>query len=309
MQVEVWVDSLDSLNNQNRRKKQMSKYFYNKDFFKKIDNENKAYWLGFLYADGSINRHYRNEKLKSMSLEIGLSKKDECHLLKFLNDIESNVPVKYKTNKIKDKIYESVKVTVCNTDMCRDLIKLGCTPKKSLTLDFPTFENVPQQYMWDFIRGYIDGDGNIFYNEYQGKKENHKNTISFGLSIVGTMSMLKGIENYILSQNIPINAYYSEEGNAYSLHIKGFDNLIELYNKIYKDSAIYLDRKHTYYTDAINKLNNNRQNYSGKRGVYFNKKSNKWIANITKNGVKIHLGTFSNIEDAINIRKEYELIK
>lgn len=29
----------------------MSNYSYNKNFFEKIDNERKAYWLGFLYAD------------------------------------------------------------------------------------------------------------------------------------------------------------------------------------------------------------------------------------------------------------------
>ena len=30
------------------------KYFFNFDFFEKIDNELKAYWLGFIYADGCI---------------------------------------------------------------------------------------------------------------------------------------------------------------------------------------------------------------------------------------------------------------
>ena len=40
----------------------MGKYYYNKDFFEKIDTEEKAYWLGFLYADGCINRMYKNEK-------------------------------------------------------------------------------------------------------------------------------------------------------------------------------------------------------------------------------------------------------
>lgn len=286
----------------------MSKYKYNKDFFEKIDNENKAYWLGFLYADGCINRYYRNEKLKAMSLEIGLGKKDEEHLVKFLNDIESNVPVKYKTSKIKDNTYESARIVVCNTKMCRDLIDLGCTPQKSLTLDFPSFDIVPKEYMWDFIRGYIDGDGNIFYGEYQGRKENHKDTISFKMGIIGTMEMLKGIENFILENNIPINPYYSEEGKAYCLHIRGFDNLIELYNKMYKNANTYLDRKYVYFTDAINKINQKRENASGKRGVYFSKQANKWIATITKNGVKTYLGRFDNVEDAIQARKESELI-
>lgn len=50
----------------------MGKYTYNKDYFKEIDSFEKAYWLGFLYADGCITRFYKDEKLKSMSLEITL---------------------------------------------------------------------------------------------------------------------------------------------------------------------------------------------------------------------------------------------
>lgn len=30
------------------------KYFHNIDFFEVIDTEEKAYWLGFMYADGYI---------------------------------------------------------------------------------------------------------------------------------------------------------------------------------------------------------------------------------------------------------------
>lgn len=30
------------------------KYFFDFDFFEKIDNELSAYWLGFIYADGCI---------------------------------------------------------------------------------------------------------------------------------------------------------------------------------------------------------------------------------------------------------------
>lgn len=37
----------------------MGKYTYNKDYFKEIDSFEKAYWLGFLYADGCITRFYK----------------------------------------------------------------------------------------------------------------------------------------------------------------------------------------------------------------------------------------------------------
>ena len=34
----------------------MQKYSLNDDYFSVIDNEHKAYWLGFLYADGSLSK-------------------------------------------------------------------------------------------------------------------------------------------------------------------------------------------------------------------------------------------------------------
>ena len=44
------------------------KYFFDFNFFEKIDNEYKAYWLGFMYADGCIlkqdNRGYGEQEFK-----------------------------------------------------------------------------------------------------------------------------------------------------------------------------------------------------------------------------------------------------
>lgn len=44
-------------------------------------------------------------------------------------------------------------------------------------------------------------------------------------------------------------------------------------------------------------------NTSGYTGVYQNKKTGRWIANITFKGKKYHLGTFDKIEDAVRARK------
>ena len=52
-------------------------YKYNENFFEKIDSPRKAYWLGFLYADGCIL-----DQRKSKILEITLSKNDKNHLQK-----------------------------------------------------------------------------------------------------------------------------------------------------------------------------------------------------------------------------------
>lgn len=99
--------------------------FDNKFIFDKIDNEEKAYWLGFLYADGSVGS-------TDNRVELGLAEKDYNHLVKFKNFIglDNNISYRPQTKSyrysFKNKIFKEI------------LIKQGCVPKKSLILDFPS---------------------------------------------------------------------------------------------------------------------------------------------------------------------------
>lgn len=51
-------------------------------YFHVIDTEHKAYWLGFLYADGFVDKN-RNR------ISLALNSNDEHHILKFISDIKS----------------------------------------------------------------------------------------------------------------------------------------------------------------------------------------------------------------------------
>ena len=55
-------------------------------FFDQIDTEKKAYWLGFLTADGSVN-------LKNGSITLALKASDQAHIYKFAADLGSQHPV------------------------------------------------------------------------------------------------------------------------------------------------------------------------------------------------------------------------
>ena len=52
----------------------------NENVFETIDSEEKAYWLGFLYADGSVTNR--------SDIDISLQLSDERHVEKFYNFIE-----------------------------------------------------------------------------------------------------------------------------------------------------------------------------------------------------------------------------
>lgn len=233
----------------------MSRYNYNKEFFKKIDTENKAYWLGFLYADGSITRFYKDDKLRSMSVELTLKAEDKGHLFKYLHDLESNVPIQERKNKIKDKVYYSNRVVINYTKLCKDLIALGCTPAKSLTLTFPSIEQVPKQFIQHFMRGYFDGDGCIHYSEgvYFHKNKNKEYLgRNFVCSIIGTYEFLESFKS-VLGEN-GISSSDIKQGNtgkAFELRITDRFNIKRFYEYLYQDSSVYLKRKHDIFIHAF----------------------------------------------------------
>lgn len=84
------------LNDWGIKTKTQKKYFYDETFFEKIDTEEKAYWLGFLYADGCVQE---NKKRKRCILE--LAEKDKEHLILFAKKIRKNFDEKTLYSRIR----------------------------------------------------------------------------------------------------------------------------------------------------------------------------------------------------------------
>lgn len=169
------------------------KHAYNEKFFKVIDTERKAYWLGFLYADGNVV-NYGNYEVK-----ISLAYKDLNHLKEFEKDIllnENDTIVYSYTAKIKEKEYPSAKLIVSNKTIVEQLIDLGCIPNKSLTITFPDESIVPKHLIRHFIRGYFDGDGSVSPIKYEpNRKANSYRSGNVCISFVGTDGFLTSLVN------------------------------------------------------------------------------------------------------------------
>ena len=114
--------------------------------FETIDTEEKAYWLGFLYADGSVSS-------KEHKIELGLAEQDLKQIEKFRDFIGIMNKISYRSTT------KSYRYSFRSESCKEDLIKQGCVPKKSLILNFPTENQVPKNLIRHFIRGYFDGDG------------------------------------------------------------------------------------------------------------------------------------------------------
>lgn len=230
--------SFEEHNGIKREKKIWRKYQFNENYFETIDTEEKAYWLGFLYADGYVNS-------QKTSFELRVKESDYSHLQKFLNCIEGNMPIRPTKKKIKNKIYLGWSIQVNSEKFKNDLIKQGCVENKSLIIKFPTEEQVPNHLIHHFIRGYIDGDGSYVLkkNVYKGKK---KTTVSYSISveIAGTQEFCEG---YIKALNLHKNKIHPlHKGitiNSKRLLYSGPYGL-QIIHKLYDDATIYLERKY-----------------------------------------------------------------
>ena len=131
------------------------------DYFKKIDTKEKAYWLGFLYADG-----YVNEKDGRLSLD--LSKKDLLQVEKFCDVIGAS------KEKIRNRIHkcgsESVSIRITSRHLIDNLVEHKCGNKKTKRLRFLDFKN--EEMDLSFLMGLYDGDGSANSTElYSGGKK------------------------------------------------------------------------------------------------------------------------------------------
>ena len=210
--------------------KQPNKKHINENYFEIIDNEHKAYWLGFLYADGCVNE-------TRSRIELSLKEEDYYHLQKFKEDLESEHKIGLKTKTIGDKTYKSYRLSINRKKMKEDLINLGCIPNKTLKLKFPTERQVPKHLINHFIRGYIDGDGCITNSTYS----------IMSLEILGTEEFLNGIRKHF---DLPNDKYLYDFNHSQikRLMLTG-KNAYNILNKIYENSDIFLIRKFNKYKE------------------------------------------------------------
>lgn len=212
------------------------------DNFFKTWSEEMAYILGFICADGWLYLDVRKKQTGYGRVCISINKKDIDVLEKIVDVIGySRDRIHYK--KSDDTVY----LYIYNSNTYNDLVRLGLTPNKSLTLKWI---NVPKEYKRHFIRGYFDGDGSLT-EQFQTEKY-CKLTIQF----LGTVDFLQGLvktfedELGIVDTGKKIENTQSKAKCLRYRTKQARDILIWLYS----DSNIYMNRK---YNKLDNHINNN----------------------------------------------------
>lgn len=212
-------------------KKIFRKYLIRNDYFEVIDSEDKAYWLGFLMADG-----YNSGKF------IRLDIKDGGHLEKLRDRIYVNcdMPVREKYNN-NTKIYY---LTIQDPKLLSDVENLGIYRKKSMITKYPL---IVFEYDRFFIKGVFDGDGCLTYSM-------DKNYRRYTFSIVGSFDLITSIRDKISS--IGINVGFRKTKSIYELNVRGNRQIIKILDWLYNETATHLDRKYEKYQDMLNYYKN-----------------------------------------------------
>ena len=191
---------------------------YNVHFFSSYTREN-CYWAGFIMADGYIRR---------TCLHIKLSVKDQEHLQKFLNTINSNYIIRNYDNN-------------CNVDISgpwflNDLKQnFGIVTRKTFISTYP---NIPAEFDKDFIRGLFDGDGCITL------------TTCPSINFVGTKEILTSLTHKFKNLGVKLKSgneyppFQQTNKNIGSIHYSG------------KNAKLILD---WLYSDSTNEYRLNRK--------------------------------------------------
>ena len=225
-------------------REQALKYTANENFFEIIDNEDKAYWLGFMYADGYIMSKRKNSNRK---IGLSLSIVDMERLQEFKKSLEytGEIKVYNSTSGFSNTTYG--RVIISSEKLANDLVNKGCYENKTHKLVFPSDDIVPKELKYHFVRGYLDGDGSIIVTF-----DENNNIKNAAINFTGTYEFLNGLKQFLGKSSLKLDKRHkNKKDNIYSLNIGGSMQTIEICYRLYAHSNTYMKRKHEKYMQLL----------------------------------------------------------
>lgn len=180
--------------------------------FDDLGGEHEAYWLGFLYADGTVRR---------TCLNVALAAKDIAHLQKLAAFLGCE-------DKARFNARGAAWLQVSDRYLADRLRDLGIEPNRPR----PTraLEAVPPSARHHFLRGAFDGDGSV--------------SIAPQLQLVGRLPFLQAIQDELIAHAsanpVSIKDQHGEWGKLY---YKGIHRCLAITDYLYRNATIYLERK------------------------------------------------------------------
>lgn len=213
----------------------------NKNFFKKWTKE-MAYTLGFLFADGSVSMTSRG------GYYFSFHSSDQELLISIRKLMKSN----HKVSKRSIRSGDVFRLQIGSKEMVDDLNILKLKETKTKRMEFP---DIPKKYRADFIRGYFDGDGNIWMGLIH--KERKTKTIVLQISFTSaSREFLVDLQNTLKSMGIKGGSVFGIKNKNCSRLLFSTIDALKLskimYNKNIRDfNGLYLKRKKKIFDKYI----------------------------------------------------------
>jgi len=228
------------IKNDGELNKRVNKYSFNEDYFEKIDTEDKAYFLGFIVADGSVNE-----------VRLNISQKEPDILYEFEKFI-----------KLKDGVRKHTKrnihfLNLTSSKLITDLNNLGIYQNKTMIVKYP---NIPKELEHHFMRGVFDGDGCISIHK---RREGSRDTSDRGQVNICSGS-IDFIQKYVDRLNemcgITKNKIRCPKGTYSVIDWGSFSDIEKFYDFFYKNATVYLERKKKTFEVAVS-ISNSKIKY------------------------------------------------
>lgn len=238
-------------------------YTENEHFFDEINTEEKAYVLGFFFADGCNhdlsnldNGYYHQNVISFTQLEQDIDILDKIKSAMGCN--RPYVEIMQQTNGKK-----KYSLRIVSNILSKALSLLGATPNKSLTIRFP--ENIPQSLMPHFIRGYFDGDGGVWNGKRKKmivKDERHpgktreKIVHNVKFNFTGNPEFINSLQDYLVSvlgfRKTKLNFSGKARSGTYcTMEYSGRKQMKKLFDFMYQDATIYGTRKYNKFQEIF----------------------------------------------------------
>lgn len=206
-------------------KKHMPHRRYDLDdgFFDSVDTEAKAYWLGFITADGCI----RTDHGKNV-VQVKLMTSDAGHLEKLKSAVDAQRPLVFADRA--GVAGPTAMLALSSRQMVTALADLGVGPRKSMTVR-PW--DGPPSLMPHYWRGLFDGDGSISRETARCK---------WTLAICGSLACVEAFGEWgrqiCNSTSMPWT-----QSNVWRWKVAGLGRPQALAGALYSDASVALDRK------------------------------------------------------------------
>lgn len=203
---------------------------HNSTFFDSIDIEEKAYWLGFFYADGYLDKD-------GSVLKIDLSSRDALHLQCFADIFQRKVQVHARSaDKRNGRVYKTATCAISCAYLWNALSAKGIKQGNTLSEDDSIFKHISDELLHHFVRGFFDGDGTVYPNK-QGLIFGFVSSFSFRAHLREVLVTLAGLTATKIGRNGKLSLI-RWNGNILSHRFKDW---------LYHDATVWLERKRNVF--------------------------------------------------------------